>query len=544
MRIFRNETLDEKALRTLTQDELDWVYNALDVCVTFEVHDRILESPTLDDIALNTSAFSHSLAAPVLEMNLRGTFIDQRQRQEVLVKFREMRTKVEADFLRIIYEGVGVSPPFNYRATGQLKWLFYKVLGLKPILARNSNGDWAPTVNREAIEKLAEYAVCRVPCHQLLSLRELDKRIQFLETEIDADGRMRTSFNVAGTNTGRLSSAASDEGSGGNQQNIERLLRRCYIPDPGWKFCNIDLEQGDSRNVGAICWQLFVESHGESFAGSYLDACESGDLHTSVCRMAWKELPWTENRKANRALADEIAYRSLSFRDMAKKLGHGTNYYGTPRTMAAHTKVETDKVREFQIKYFAGFPVLGSFTEGKAEKKRALEIGQNWHSWVYKQINEFGYLTTPFYSRRRYFFGRPDDDATLREAIAYSPQSMTADAIDTALIRLWRWGKVLILIQVHDSLLLQYRPEAEEEIIPQILEIASVRHVLKKGRPFLVPAEAKVGWNWGDVEYNKDGSIKDNPDGLIKWRGTRDERPRPKLILPEKRSLQALLNAR
>lgn len=534
-KIFRNETLDEAALAKLSLDEKDWIYNALDCTVTFEVHDRQLED--IDDVALNTLRFSEALVAPVLEANLRGTLVDEAERQRVLKLFRGQRAALEAGFLRVLYEGIGLLPPFNYRSHPQVKFLFYKVMGIKPVLKRNNEGIWVPSADREALEKVAEYFPARLLCIWILLLRDLDKKIQFLESEVDDDGCIRTSFNIAGTNTGRLSSSHSDEGTGTNQQNIERALRRVYVPFPGYKFCNIDLEQGDARNVGAIIWELFVDSHGEEWAGRYLDACESGDLHTNVARMCWPELAWPGTKDGDRAVADQLFYRTLTRRDSSKKLGHGTNYYGTPRTMSQKTKIEESVVRDFQIKYFAGFPMIGAV---KFNDKGYLIhdlTKDNWHSWVSRQLSgpgAPGYLITPFYNRRRYFFGRGEDDSTLREAIAYSPQSMTADAIDTAWLALWRWGKVIITIQDHDSLLIQYPADREEEMIPEILKRARITHRMRKGREFVVPPEAKIGWNWADAG-------KDNPNGLIKWKpGLVDDRPRP-LLAPTRSEMKAIL---
>src|SRR5690606_41943322 len=59
--------------------------------------------------------------------------------------------------------------------------------------------------------------------------------------------------------------------------------------------------------------------------------------------------------------------------------------------------------------------------------------------------------------RRRFFFGRHTDDETIRAAIAYEPQSLTADEIDAGIIRIWRANRVQVLLQVHDSLLIQCR---------------------------------------------------------------------------------------
>lgn len=517
-KIVLNEDLTPKKLATLSWDEVEWVYNALDVTVTLEVLEE--QKKEADATTLHTYEFSKALMAPILEMNMRGTLIDRDQRQKTINEFRAKRNRLEKNFLRIVYEGIGLTPPFNWRSLDQLKFLLYTVMQLKPVKAPNANGIWTPTVKREALERLQLYFDAQIICRFILLLRELDKKLQFIESELDPDGRMRTSFNIAGTNTGRLSSSESDFGTGTNEQNIERPLRRMFVPDPGMKFCNIDLEQADARHVGALCWNYFVESHGEAFAGAYLDACESSDLHTTVCRMAWRSLEWEGAAEARR-VADQIAYRDMSYRDLAKRLGHGTNYYGTPRTMAQHTKVETKLITEFQLAYFDAFPAIGAvrFNDHGDLVKDTDAIC--WHNYVARQIDQYGYIETPFYSRRRFFFGRPSDQRTLREAIAYAPQSMTADAIDTGIIRLWDWNKVQLLIQVHDSILFQYPIAQEAEIIPAAIEMLEVKFDLKKSRPFYVPAEAKIGFNWAD-------SAKDNPMGLIKWNPNKpDLRTRP-----------------
>ena len=522
VKIIHNEELNEQTLRSLKKDEIDWIYNALDVCVTYEVAERQRES--IDEIALNTSNFSHTLAAPVFEMSLRGTRIDKEERRNELARSRANHKKIEHNLSRLITEGVGL-PNFNYRSIPQLKAFFYGVLSCTPVKARNAAGQYTPVVNREALEKFQRHWFAIPFAKHILALRDLDKRISFLETEIDSDGRMRTSYNIAGTNTGRLSSSASDYGTGTNNQNVDRALRKIFIADEGKKFCNIDLEQADARNVGAIIWENFVEDHGEAFAGAYLDACESGDLHTQVCRMAWRDLKWGEDPSLYRSIADQIAYRDMSYRDLAKRLGHGTNYYGTPRTMALHTKVDIKIIETFQRRYFSAFPAIGNFSR---------DAGDNWHSWVRQQLVQYGHITTPYFKRRRYFFGRPEEDSTLREAIAYAPQSMTADQIDTGVIRLWReLPEVELLIQVHDSILFQYPVELEDEIVPRALELLKVRIPLKKGREFFVPTEAKIGWNWADQDAKKtdrDGKAE-NYHGLIKWKGPgKDQRAAPDRI--------------
>lgn len=491
------------------------MYNGLDCCVTLEIRDQLL--PLLDSTTRKTYEFSLSLQAPIMEMGLRGLLVDKTQRDNVLRKIRQDIMTISAQLDAIVTDGIGLE--LNWRSPVQVKKLLYQVMGLPVVRKRNASGIMAPTANREALEKLSQHFIAEPITIRLLALRDLDKKRQFLETEIDPDGRSRTSMNIAGTDTGRLSSSLSEFGTGGNQQNIDRDLRTVFIPDPGYKFGNIDLEQGDARNVGAICWDLFFDSDGPEFAGSYLDACESGDLHTTVCRMAWHNLAWTDDPKANKKVAEQIAYRNDSYRQLAKKLGHGTNYYGTPPTMARHTKVERKIIEEFQKLYFTGFKCI-----------------TKWHQHVRKQLLTSSQLTTLF-GRRRTFFGRPQDDTTLRAAIACNPQSMTAEQINIAMLRLWRENKIQLLVQVHDSLLFQYKIEHEAEVLPWAIALARVTLELKGGRKFTVPTDAKVGWNWGDVEYDKNGKVIGNPNGLIKWTG-KDDRV---FQMPKKLSIKDLL---
>lgn len=491
VKIVRNEDLDEATIARMSVDEVEWIYNALDVCVTHEIVAAL--NAQLDNTAAATYAYAKSLQAPVLEMTLRGTRIDLAAREETLRLYEEQARRVSANLDRILAEGIGV-PGINWKSPVQLCSLFYDVMGYKPIRKRNAQGRMVPTANREALEKLSLYWAAEPICLHLLTLREIEKKIQFLRTELDLDGRIRTNFNIAGTKTGRFASSMSEFGTGTNVQNIDHEMRKVFVADPGMKFANLDLEQADARNVGAICWNLFLDSHGPAFAGAYLDACESGDLHTQVCRMAWTNLPWTGDPKADRAIADQRAYREMSYRDLAKRLGHGTNYLGTPPTMAKHTKVARELIEDFQRRYFSGFPAI-----------------KLWHQRVALAVREDKSITS-LLGRRRFFFGRPDDAKTLREAVAHEPQSLTADEINFGILNLWRANRIQLLIQVHDSILFQYREEEENEVIPWALEALKTPIKLRGGRKFVVPTEAKIGWNWGDFSPT-------NPDGLTKWKG-------------------------
>ena len=483
------DTADLTEVSTLSPDVSEWVYNGLDCCVTMEIFQVL--APQLDDLSGQVYSLSRALQAPVLDMAMRGVLVNQNRRQKVMFEFRKQLVRLEAQLDRIIQEGIGVT--LNWRSPTQLSNLLYNVMCLPVQKKRNSNGVFAPTTNRDALEKLSVYFIAEPVINHLLLLRDLGKALGFLATGIDADGRIRTSFNIAGTNTGRFSSSESDYGTGTNLQNVDRELRAIFTADPGYKFANLDLEQADSRNIGANCWNTLRASHGDRFAGAYLDACEGGDLHTTVAKMALHGLPW--GSAPDRQIADQIFYRDKSYRDVCKVLGHGSNYLGTPPTMSKHSKLPVKIVKEFQDDYFKAFPCIPAF-----------------HQWVFKELGDLGSLTT-FFGRRRVFWGRPTESSTRREAVAYMGQSPTADAINHGILNLWRWGRVQLLVQVHDSILFQYPEEEEDEIIPKALELLRVPVRLSGDRDFVIPTEAQVGWNWG--YYNE----KDNPDGMRKYKG-------------------------
>lgn len=506
VRIIDTSTLTPEVLRNLSKDDSYHIYNGLDVMVTEEILQQL--HPMLDEVTTPTYQFSLALQAPVLEMSMRGILVNQNTRAKIMNKFRGQLNQLEAQLDRIVTEGIGTT--LNWRSPKQLGELLYDIMGLPEQKKRNTNGVFARTTGREALENLGVHFIAEPLVNHLLLLRDLGKALGFLETGIDPDGRMRSNFNIAGTNTGRFASSASDYGTGTNLQNVARDLRRVFVADPGMKFANLDLEQADSRNLGALMWEIFVEELGEHEAGKYLDACESGDLHTFVCKMCNSHLPW--GTASDRAIADTVFYRDKTYRDGAKVLGHGSNYLGTPRTMAKHTKFPANLVETFQHKYFGAFPAI-----------------PHYHSFVRSAIKDYASLTTLF-GRRRFFFGRHNDDATIREATAYSPQSMTADEINRGIMNLWRSNRVQLLVQVHDSILFQYPEELEEEIIPWALNALRAPLKLKHGRDFVVPTEAKIGWNWGDAN-------DENVDGLKKWKGERDERKRTEIYT--KRSILA-----
>jgi DNA polymerase-1 len=479
----------------LTQWEKDQVYNGLDTCVTAEVLDVLL--PELDNQTSSTYAFSRALQGPALEMRLRGVRIDLARRDEVVEELVNKIDHLERNLQRIVGEALGLWD-FKWSSNKDLMELFYDNVGI-PVIRKKGR----PTVNRDALERMEQYLIARPLVGHIKTMRDLAKKVSMLKTKIDADGRIRTSYNIGGTTTGRLSSSFSEFGTGTNLQNIEESLRSVFIADRGMKMAYFDAEQGESRCVGAIEWNLFND-------GRYLDACESGDLHTSVAKLCWKDLKWTGNLQIDKELAEQPYYRHYSRRFMCKKIGHGTNYGGQPETISTQAKVPIGMIIDFQPVYFSAFPAH-----------------LQWHDWTDRTLRREGVLTS-LTGRRRHFFGRRNDPDTLRAAIAYDPQGSLADIVNNGMLQLWRERVCILLMQIHDAVIVQFPEELEDDVIPKIKRLLEYRVELNNGRDLVIPYGCKTGWNWGEYccgNYSDPKCKqcphkgKTNPNGLKSYKG-------------------------
>lgn len=474
-----------------TQWEREQVYNGLDCCVTLEVLNAQL--PQLDEHTSRTYAFSKALQAPVLEMKYRGVKVDLARRAEVLDQYHDTIEILEQNLERIVLEGVGL-PHFNWRSTADLKLLFYDRLKIP-----EQKYQGRVTVNRAALEKMEVYNIAKPILGHMKAMRDIAKKISVLKTEIDDDGRIRTSYNIAGTGTGRFSSSFTEFGTGGNLQNVEEKLRSMFIADPGMKFAKFDAKSGESFVVGAIEYNLFED-------GRYLEACESGDPHTAVARICWPRLGWTGNLDEDKQLAETPFYRHYTYRFMCKKLGHGSNYDGRAPTLASQAKLPLKVVQDFQPLYFQAFP---------AHKL--------WQAWVESTLRRTGCLIS-LMGRKRYFWGRRGADDVLRAAIAYDPQSSLADIVNDAMLRIWRANLpgVQLMKQDHDALTFQYPEDREDEIIPKLLDLLPTNVPLKNGRVMRIPYDCNTGWNMSKYSDK-------NPDGFKEYFG-HDSRKRSPVL--------------
>lgn len=492
MRIINTSRIDSFTLKGFDRDQ---VYNGLDVCGTAEILEPMLSQ--LDDITSRTYQFERDLQGPVLEMGLRGCLIDKARKAQVIDEFWEALEVLERDLNRIVIEGVGMHD-FNWRSNPDRQRLFYTELGLPTIRKQGR-----PTTDDDALDELEIYPIATQIVKHMRMMSELGKKLSVLRTEIDDDGRIRTSYNIAGTSTGRFSSSLSEFGTGGNLQNVEESLRSIFIADPGFKFAKFDAKSCQSQIVGAICWNLFNDS-------TYLDAVESGDVHTAVARLVWPHMGWTGDLRRDKHLAETPFYRHYTHRFMCKKIGHGSNFGGEAAAIALETKLPIDKIAEFQPKYFEAFPALKQrfdWTRNELKTKRCL---------------------TSLGGRRRYFFKRPSDKKLLKEALAYDPQETESYVVNTAMLNIWKQNIAILMFQDHDALTFMYPERDESRIIPLIQQSLPVPIPLAHGRTLTIPYDVEVGWNKGHYDEQR------NPDGLREYNGSDDRRRRSQTAIMDR----------
>ncbi len=473
------------------------LYNALDCLITSEVFENLDTLPKPGFIY----DFSRALQAPVLEMQLRGIRVDPLARTDAIRKLRRNLIKTEEILKRLV--AVCWDRPWMLNAkkeatfpnsTKQLIEFFYDTMGLKRITQR-VKGEVKTPMDREILERLSVQFQTRPIISLILAHRDITQNLEVLESQIDPDWRMRCSINIAATTTGRFSTSKSTTGSGRNLQNISEDLRKTFIADDGFKIAGIDKRQAESREVGYFCGMMFND-------WSYLDAVESGDIHTYTARLIWPNLPWTGDLKKDREIADRNFYRHYSYRDFSKCSGHATNYLGQAYQIALMYKVPQKYISDFQSAYFKVFPCI-----------------KRMHVWVAEQLQTKGYLVNVF-GRRRDFFDRPESNETIKQAVAFLFQSATADDMNLGLWRIWKYipDRAQLLLQLHDAIYFQFSlDDNESDLIRTSQKLLDVE-LISGQRHFIVPTDPLTGFNLGHrFKLDEFGKPKEvNPTGLDK----------------------------
>ena len=394
--------------------------------------------------------------APVLgDMELAGVAVDF---EELGALSTTLAVDI-ADLEKQIYELAGEE--FNIGSTKQLQTILFEKLGLQT----GKKTKTGYSTSADALEALAsEHPIVEL----ILRYRELTKiRSTYAEAlpklVNPKTGRIHTSLNQAVTATGRLSS------SDPNLQNIPvrtelgREIRKAFVASPGNILLSSDYSQIELRILAHVTGDANLTS-----------AFENGeDIHrATACTLFGVS-------------AEDV---TPDMRRLAKTVNFAVIYGMTDFTLSRSLGVPVREAREFIETYFAKFPGV-----------------RNYIDETMKIAHEQGYVSTPL-GRRRYIPEISSANRNIRlfaerAAVNMPIQGMAADIMKIAMIRAADSLKTShlsakMLLQVHDELLFEVKPEEIQDLA------AMVRWAMEDAYDLNVPllVEIKAGCSWSEME--------------------------------------------
>lgn len=518
-----------------------------DVAVTLEICEA-------QDSALSFSSQTHyrkniEMLNPALYMELRGIKYDQQAVAEKIVNVmsrgweekqgketirRRPLTEVAEEINRL--SGGEMRGAKGSLSSQRLSKVLYTQLGYEPQFKKeNGRKTEKFTTDVEAILHLQKKLPSDALLKSILEHRHLEGLLETLSILPDSDGRVRCSYNVVGTETGRFSCKTSPTGSGANLTTITKSLRSNYTSDPDYDFFQCDLAGADGWTVAAHCARLGDERMLEDYNNGLKPAKLLAGLYCFGFEFNQLDAESLQFWGTKRAFSHISATVGQGIYDSSKMVQHGTNYMMGIPTMQRGVMIKTFKetgvptyldfhdAQQLQSHYFSRYPGI-----------------RYWHSWAESTLVAKGTLTSASGSTRTFFgrrFGRDIHD-TVKEFLADEPQNNTTWATNLAMLNLWtdpanrvsdvqiskfmvsttdgsrhywagsieslsklRPGSLLIepLHQVHDALAGQFpsflRPWAAARIKSYFQNSLTIA-----GQQITIPFEGQWGPSWGECK--------------------------------------------
>lgn len=396
---------------------------------------------------------------PVLgRMEMRGIAIDRPILSRLSGEFAQTMARLETEIHALAGES------FNLGSPKQLGDILFGKMGL-PGAKKTATGAWS--TGAQVLEDLAEQGH-ELPA-RILEWRQVAK---LKSTYTDAlpgfvnkeTNRVHTSYSLASTTTGRLSS------SDPNLQNIPvrneagRKIRTAFIATPGHKLISADYSQIELRLLAHIA---DIPQLKKAFA-------EGLDIHAMT---------------ASEMFGVPVEGMDPSVRRRAKAINFGIIYGISAFGLANQLGIPRDEAGAYIKRYFERFPGIRDYMD--ATKKFA---------------REHGYVETIFGRKAHYpaiNSKNPSERAFMERAAINAPiQGSAADIIRRAMIRMEEaldahQLKARMLLQVHDELVFEV-PEGEvDKTIPVIKQVMidAPAPALQLSVPLQVDARAAQNWD-------------------------------------------------
>ena len=393
---------------------------------------------------------------PVLyKMEQEGILIDKGYFKELEAEYtQEVETLAEK-----VYKLAGRE--FNINSPVQLSEVLFDELGL-PTKGIKKTARGYSTGAKE-LDKLKELHPIIM---RILEYREAAKLLSTyilpLPEEADENGRVHTTFTQNVTSTGRLSSVNP------NLQNIPvrteegRRIRTGFVAAPGKVLVSADYSQFELRLAAVLAGDDKLVA----------DFNSGVDIHTKTAAEVFGVPMEKVTKKQRRA---------------AKVINFGVLYGMSARGLADAAGMGIYEAKQFIEDYFKVRRPIREYLDE-----------------ILKQAKEKGYVET-FYGRRRPTPDVKSPNFMVRAGAERAAQNMPiqgteADLMKRAMIemdkKLMQYEGAKMILQIHDSLIVECREELKEEIAKVLQE---TMEAVAPELPIKLAVEVTSGKNWGEL---------------------------------------------
>jgi len=435
-------------------------YAAEDAEVTLRLHQLLKPRVVAERLLTVYETIDRPLVPAVAEMEMAGIKVDAEELRRLSADFARRLGELEKEIHKL------AKREFNIGSPKQLGEVLFDSLSLG---AGKKGKTGAYATGADVLEELAAQGHA-LPA-RVLDWRQLSKLkstyTDALVEEINPEtGRVHTSFALAATSTGRLSSTDP------NLQNIPvrteegRKIRRAFVAEKGHKLLSVDYSQIELRLAAHIAEVAALK---EAFR-------KGEDIHAMT---------------ASQVFGVPVAGMDPMVRRKAKAINFGIIYGISAFGLGQQLGIPQAEAKAYIEAYFAKYPGIRDYMERAKDEAR-----------------KKGYVTTLF-GRRCHVPGIADKNPARRSfmeraAINAPLQGTAADIIKRAMIRMpaalaKAKLKARMLLQVHDELLFEVpkdEVEATAKLVKKIMEGAPEPAVTLS-----VPlvAETGVADNWAEA---------------------------------------------
>lgn len=361
--------------------------------------------------------------------------------------------------------GAKVKPnmEFSPKSPKQLKWMLGEVMG-HPVPSTDATMMQTLMGELEALGDAAD-PDAKEFMESILDVRKFSK---YLETYVLGirevlcrDERVRGTFNLHGTETGRLSS------SNPNMQNIPRnkMIKNLIVASPGSCLLQLDYSQAELRVLAML-----------SRDPALIDIYVSGkDLHDAVADMMF----------------GPDAHKDKELRNLAKTINFGIAYGRGAGSIATKFNKTMQEAQSIIDRWFKPMPKVREFINNR------------------RRMASRGEPCVTIFGRERHFVITDAELHHIQNEYINTPiQGTASDFTMLSLLNIYdyleaNWkGKARLVSTVHDSIILEVEDKSEylKEIgnaCVSIMAQTPLHYVPDCPVPFV--ADAEIGYKWGEM---------------------------------------------